>query len=157
MVAALDLARKHSNVDASRCPHQAAHGASEHSRSQILLYAVSDKNLSDVVRARVSHDGLDGIFTFEHRHLRAVLSRLRQSLLHQSSVSVGEIRPPYVRGQHVAVETRRVSSRCGHHALEVCSRSKTDQEALVCTPMLFEPMRMHVALQSGVNHIGGKN
>src|SRR6266478_108604 len=75
-----DLVRKHSNVDASRSTQQAAHGASEYSRSQILLYAVSNENLRHAVRTRVSQNGLDGVFALKYFHLRSALVRLRQSL-----------------------------------------------------------------------------
>src|SRR5580765_3305841 len=69
--AARYLVGKYPDINTSRRLDQTAHDASEDPRSQIFFCTMSDKNLSDAVGTRVSYDGPDRVFAFEHFHLCA--------------------------------------------------------------------------------------
>src|SRR6516162_3280823 len=145
------------DVNAACRADQTANRASEQPGAQILLGAVTDENLGDAVGAGKVEDGLDNVFAFKNLDLQTFAAGLGQTLFEGSAVRRREPGLAHIDGKDIAMEARGAAASAGEHVVKISTRRETNEKTLVHAPGFFEALRAEIALQAGVNDVGGKN
>src|SRR6516162_1985325 len=149
--------REDPDVNSACRADQTADRTSEQPSAQILFGAVTDENLGDAVGAGEVDDGLDDRFAIKNLDVQAFAPGLRQTLFEGSAILQREPGLAHIDGKNIAMEARGAAASAGEHLVEISARRETDEKALVHAPGFFEAVRAEIALQAGVNDVGGKN
>ena len=116
-----------------------------------------DKDLGDAMGSRVLHDGFDRIVALEHFHPGASFASASQILFDRPVLILGRVRRSHVNGRDIAMKARRALAGARDHAIRIGVGRQTDKEALMGRRCGLDIVRSQITLQSGVNHVGGKN